>query len=508
MKIFHISDTHISDDKHFNKNALEKALRELNSGPYDIVIHSGDVTESGRLEQYRKAEKLFKGIDIPFVVIPGNHDKRSGGFSLYQEYIGEANGVKEGGDSVIIYVDTGVPDANIGRVGMSKFEMIRDNLHKYQKKSIKIVNVHHHILPVPRAGRERNVLSNAGDLLELFLKMDVDLVLSGHRHYPNVHKIEDTVIVNAGTVSGRKTRHGEANSYNVIEIDESEIKVTTQRMKSSREVNSFPRKESKVFYDFGEREFRIVQVSNTFISSLTESRLPNTTKFKHTHYTNAVDSINNIEADLVVHCGGIVEEGISRNYELADEYLSRIEPPIVYTPAGRDINYLGYHLFQEYFGNLDQSYAEDDIFLQGVSSAQYDSPVGIVGDTERKELFKKMNEREETFKGLFLHHNVVPIPHSREKGLLEDSGDILRKVVDENIDLVLTGTSSHPFAAKVGNTLVSNVNALSSVYQRSRYGNSFNLVDVYNNAIVISEINSLWGNRRLLGIWKRNNSND
>ena len=503
MRIIHISDTHIGGEKHFNQEALDHTLNEINSGKYDLLIHTGDITQSGRPEQYEDAKKFLEKIEIPYIVIAGNHDKRSGGFSLFEEYVGSSNGVEEFGDSVVIYVDSGVPDSDIGRVGMIKFDMIKNSLNVYQQKPIKIVALHHHTLPVPMAGRERNVLSNAGDLLELFLKSDVDLVLAGHRHHPNVHKVEDTVIVNAGTVSGEKTRHGDANSYNVIEIDEEEVTVETRRINNSVSVKNFPKRRRRIFSDFGKRELRIVHMSNTYISSVTESQLPNTTKFRYTHFFNAVDTINDLEADLVVHSGGIVEEGISRNYELAEKYLSRIEPPIVFTPSGRDINYLGYHLFQEYFGQMDQEYAEDDILLRGISSAQYDSPIGIIGETERKELFKELRKRDESFKGVFLHHNVIPIPHSREKGLLEDAGNLLRDVVDEGIDLILTGTSSHPFAANVGDTVIANANALSSVYQRSTYGNSFNIVDIYENSIVISEITSLWGNRRLLGMWRR-----
>ncbi|MFP4005258.1 MAG: metallophosphoesterase family protein, partial [Candidatus Hadarchaeia archaeon] len=469
-----------------------------------ILVHSGDVTQSGKREYYKLARKYLRKVDIPYVVVPGNHDYRSGGFSLYKEYIGPSSGIEEFDDALIIYVDSGVPDSNGGRVGMAEFEMIKDALNEYREKSIKIVVIHHHTLPVPKAGRERNVLSNAGDLLELFLKSDVDLVLSGHRHHPNVHKVEDTVFVNAGTASGTKTRHGDTNSYNVVEISADEINVKTHRVNNSRSIEVFQRKGKRIFHDFGERELRMVQVANTYISSSSEAMIPNTTKFKYTHFFNAVDTINDLDADLVVHCGGIVEEGISRNYSLANKYMSRIESEIIYTPAGRDINYLGYELFQDFFGRIDQSYSDDKVFLQGVSSAQYDSRVGLVGENEREILFEKVKERDQPFNGLFLHHNVIPIPHSREKGLLEDSGNLLRRAVDEEIDLMLTGTSSHPLAARVGGTVIVNANSFSSVYQRSKYGNSFNLIDIYENAIVAFEVNSLWGNRRTLGIWDRN----
>lgn len=495
MKILHISDTHIGDESHFDKDALEKGLKKSQNDDFDLLIHSGDVTQDGKLEYYREARNFFDRVDIPYVVIPGNHDKRSGGISLFEEYLGETYGVKEIEEAVVIHIDSAVPDTDVGRVGMVKFDLMKEALNEHNKKDIKIVAIHHHTLPIPMAGRERNVLSNAGDLLDLFLRADVDLVLSGHRHYPNVYRVENTVFVNAGTLSGKKTRHGDENSYNVIEIEKNKLSLKTKRIGNSTMHHEYPREDKRIFHDFGDKEMRIAQVSNTFISS--------STKFKHTHFLNAVKKLNDLNPDVIVHCGGVVEEGIEKNYELAEEYISKIQAPIVFTPAGRDINYLGYELFPHYFGDMDQFYEGNDVFLQGVSSSQYDSRTGIIGETERDALFQKLEQRDESFKCVFLHHNVLPIPHAREKGLLEDSGDFLKELVDEEIDLVLTGTSSHPFSGKIGDTVVVNANSMSSVYQRSVYGNSFNLIDIYEKVIVVSEINSLWGSRRIVGMWDR-----
>jgi hypothetical protein len=117
-----------------------------------------------------------------------------------------------------------------------------------------------------------------------------------------------------------------------------------------------------------------------------------------------------------------------------------------------------------------------------------------------------MAQRSERVRGLFLHHHLVPVPHSRERGLLEDAGDLLRESVDGAIDLILTGTSSHAYAVRVAGTIIVNASSVSSVYQRSTFGHSFNLVDVYEKAVVAIEVNSLWGARRTLGLWSRNDS--
>ncbi|MBS3813267.1 metallophosphoesterase [Candidatus Bipolaricaulota bacterium] len=500
MKILHISDTHVTDTGQFREEALTSALAELASNDFDLFIHSGDVTDMGRKEQFERAADLFDDISIPRIIVPGNHDKRSGGLTLFKQNIGPARGVEFiGEDAVATYVDSGVNDLDEGRVGTVQFNMIKDTLNSNQDKSLKIVVLHHHTIPIPWTGKERNVLSNAGDLLDLFIKSDVDLVLSGHKHFPNTYKLENTLFINAGTVSDRKTRYGDTNSYNVICVDKDKTRVHIKRHNGHVKSKTFARSRKKVFTHFGGRKARIAQMSNTFISD--------SYRFREGTYKDGVQHLNDLAPDLVVHCGGIVEEGIAKHYWFANSLLKKIEATVLFTPAGRDINYLGYQLYSENFGSLDQEYDLNGVYLRGISSAQYDSNLGVIGETERTSLFHEISEHDADFKLLFLHHNVLPIPHSREKGLLEDSGDLLRESVDNNVHVILTGTSSHPFATRINNTVVANANSFSSIYQRSLYGNSFNLIDIYEKIIVVSEVNCLWGTRRILGMWPVNNTN-
>ena len=89
-----------------------------------------------------------------------------------------------------------------------------------------IIAVHHHIISIPKTGRERNVLSDAGDILLLLLENKVNLVLSGHKHVPHVWKMNNTIFSTAGTVSSMKLRGNTHPSYNIVEINNEEIEIT------------------------------------------------------------------------------------------------------------------------------------------------------------------------------------------------------------------------------------------------------------------------------------------
>jgi putative phosphoesterase len=498
MRIAHISDSHITPRGEFRKERFSQIVSEINTGNFDLVVHTGDVTDMGLREAYEHSKRVLKAVKKPMVIIPGNHDSRNVGYELFQEYFGNLNGVIEGEDYVVIYVDSSIPDRNEGRVGSSKFNWLRSRLMEHSSKKIKVVAVHHHLVSVPKAGTERNVLFNAGDLIDLFQKYDVDLVLSGHRHYPHVVNVDGMVISNAGCMSCRKVRAGDVCSYNQIDIDPEKITVTIRRLEHTQKYVT-SRLTGRIFISEGKRLARIVQVAGTFFS---DDKI-----FEKRKYENSVKKINSLQPDLVVHCGDIVEMGIPQHYDLAQKYLEEIDAPLVYTPGPRDINYIGYELFPRLTGGWNQHFETSLFRVHGVNSSQYDSDVGAVGRFGLGKLEDALREQEQEMSIVFLHHNVVPLPHIREKGLLEDAGDVLKSLCDLQVDLILTGHSSYPDAMKVNNTIISNANAVSCQYGRSLYGNSFNVIDIYENLVNISEIHSLWGSRRILGIWERNNKN-
>jgi Predicted phosphohydrolases len=97
-----------------------------------------------------------------------------------------------------------------------------------------VIALHHHIIPVPKTGRERNVLADAGDVLCSIVKGGANLVICGHKHVPHLWRVEDIFFVTAGTVASLKLRGKDINSYNTyyIEDDMIEIKLNQVQRKS------------------------------------------------------------------------------------------------------------------------------------------------------------------------------------------------------------------------------------------------------------------------------------
>ena len=89
--------------------------------------------------------------------------------------------------------------------------------------------IHHHILAVPGTGRDVNNLRDAGDVMAILRELEVDLVLSGHRHVPYMWSISGVRVIHSGTVSTLRVRGTMPPSYNVIEIRDDEIAITLKQ---------------------------------------------------------------------------------------------------------------------------------------------------------------------------------------------------------------------------------------------------------------------------------------
>jgi Icc protein len=223
ITIAHISDLHCGGP-HFIPNLLERAISEVNDLSPELVICSGDLTSFGFKQEYAEAKRYIDSLRCEsVVVIPGNHDSRNVGYVHFEELFGERNSVLRRDGITIVAVDSTEPDLDHGQVGRGRYGWIEEQFA--EPAELRIFVLHHHLLPVPGTGRERNIVYDAGDLIECLQHSGVNLVLSGHKHVPYAWRLENMFIVNAGTVSSMRLRGNTRQCYNVIEIEDGRVDV-------------------------------------------------------------------------------------------------------------------------------------------------------------------------------------------------------------------------------------------------------------------------------------------
>jgi 3',5'-cyclic AMP phosphodiesterase CpdA len=223
MKIAQISDLHCGEP-HFVPGLMERAINEINDFEPDVVVCSGDLTAMGFKHEYALAKEYLDKLECEsVVVIPGNHDSRNVGYVHFDELFGKRNHVLRREGVTIVAVDSTEPDLDHGQIGRGRY---RWNEEQFTAPAdLRVFVLHHHLLPVPGTGRERNIVNDAGDTLETLQRAEVDLVLSGHKHVPYAWRLEDLFVVNAGTVSSSRLRGKGRPCYNVVEVEGTHVDV-------------------------------------------------------------------------------------------------------------------------------------------------------------------------------------------------------------------------------------------------------------------------------------------
>jgi 3',5'-cyclic AMP phosphodiesterase CpdA len=210
-----------------------------------MVVHTGDLTDHGVYADYQLAKKKLEGVDAELFVVPGNHDQRNYGQALFKDIVGPMDHKVSTGKVALFLLNSPEPDRDEGRLGRRRQSFLERELACLSPEVLKIVVFHHHLVPVPFAGREMNVLEDAGDVLDIVLKHKVNLVLMGHRHVRRALRIDNTLLVNASTLSCIRTRGRFGHSFNVIDLyRDGTMRVTEHNLTEDRRIPLINRSDS------------------------------------------------------------------------------------------------------------------------------------------------------------------------------------------------------------------------------------------------------------------------
>lgn len=225
--IAHLSDMHIGAIN-FKEELLLRAINKVNDLNPNLVIVTGDITNNGYYAEFERAAEYMELFESPLLVVPGNHDARHIGNECFEELIKKQCGTLNVKTPEIsaIGLDSSEPDIDYGKIGRAQQASMEAELKSAGENNLyKIIALHHHIIPVPKTGRERNVLTDAGDILKSIIDGGADIVLSGHKHVPYVWFVGNTTFVTAGTVSSLKLRGKDVCSFNTIDIKPDTVEV-------------------------------------------------------------------------------------------------------------------------------------------------------------------------------------------------------------------------------------------------------------------------------------------
>lgn len=246
LRIAQVSDIHCGTSS-FSDERMRSIVDRIAAMAPDLVIIAGDLTTEGYAWEYEEALGWLDQIEAPKVMIPGNHDARNVGYVNFRRYVGDgfwrrrhefepARAERLGATGLtVVGVDSSEPDINEGEIGLDRYAWIREQFD--QPNDVKVFAVHHHLVSIPGTGRERNIVADAGDLLSELVRLDVDVVVSGHKHVPYFWSVNGMLICNSGTATTKRLRGLAPPSWNEIVIDASTIKVYIHYEDGRRELS-------------------------------------------------------------------------------------------------------------------------------------------------------------------------------------------------------------------------------------------------------------------------------
>jgi len=223
MIIVQLSDLHVGSQ--FQPEVFETVVKEVNELNPDVIVITGDLTNEGLVKEYKQCKLLLTKFNTKKIIsISGNHDYRNTGYLLFKKFFPFETVNELDDDVVLVTVGTARPDRNNGEVGYRQNLWLERTMKKYKDK-IKIVAMHHHLIPIPDTGSDEITVVDAGDVLRTILDTHVDVVLCGHKHRPWAWNFGKLTVVNAGTATSERLRGLFENTYNILTISNKKIQV-------------------------------------------------------------------------------------------------------------------------------------------------------------------------------------------------------------------------------------------------------------------------------------------
>ncbi|HWA43439.1 MAG TPA: phosphodiesterase [Hypericibacter adhaerens] len=209
MLLAQISDCHVIEpgrllfDRVDTAALLAAAVAHLNRLRPDFVWITGDLVDSGAPAQYAHLRTLLGPLDIPYALLPGNHDARGALKAAFADHAcwpegdGKLDYVIEGLPLRLIALDSLVPGEGGGRLEEEQLAWLDAQLRRAPARPT-VIAVHHPPFATGIAEMDAISLEGAAALGAIVARHpQIERILCGHLHRPTTVHWQGTVVTTA-----------------------------------------------------------------------------------------------------------------------------------------------------------------------------------------------------------------------------------------------------------------------------------------------------------------------
>ena len=197
--LIQLSDLHLVPpgkltSKVLDTNAiLEETINEILSkkdyfGQIDGLVVTGDISDDGSMESYLSAYEKLSKLNVPILVIPGNHDLRDPMRKVFHENVqfsknsSQFDWVFEFDETLIIGLDTLVEGENFGFLEEKSLDFLSHQLSNNSGSDL-VLLIHHPPIKTGIYFMDKIGLTNTSDLSECLKATNRPIkILCGHVH--------------------------------------------------------------------------------------------------------------------------------------------------------------------------------------------------------------------------------------------------------------------------------------------------------------------------------------
>lgn len=212
IRIALLTDTHVSPGT-VNDVKLREAVSEINNGDFDVVIVSGDLTNTGSDEELLNVKGILDKITKPVYIIPGNHENnwsQSAG-STFIKLFGDDKFESTINDYLLVGMNCG-PYMKMGNGHIKREYLIwlEDLLSKNEAKQV--ISINHYPL--------NDEMDMCDEYVSILHKYPVIAHLCGHYHQFNHSKAGEIDVLINRALDMRNDDYG----YTIIEVEGDSLK--------------------------------------------------------------------------------------------------------------------------------------------------------------------------------------------------------------------------------------------------------------------------------------------